>query len=107
MKAKISRFLVVTLGVSILGSFAIAPRATYGQGDDATTAASGPTTNLKTKEDTKIYIQQKKEETRQRIKAQKEYNDAYNRAFERAREAERVRLDEAGEEDEGGCCGGS
>ena len=90
MKAKISRFLVVTLGVSILGSFAIAPSSSYGQ---------------QTEEETRAIIQARKEETRQRIRAQQEYNDGYNRGFERAREEERARLDqEATGGQQGGCC---
>ena len=88
MKAKISRFLVVTLGVSFLGSFAIAPRTTYGQSDD-----------------TQARIQAEKEETRKRIQDQKAYLDGYNEGFERAREEERQRLDdEAFNSQQGGCC---
>lgn len=89
MEARISRFLVVTLGVSILGSFAIAPSSSYGQ---------------QTEEETLAIIQERKEETRRRIHAQKEYNDGYNRGFERAREEERARLDQEATSQQGGCC---
>lgn len=85
MKTSMTRVMVVAFAMAALGGMSMAPRLSYG----LNAADQDP-------------------RVEENINGRKAYQDAYNRAYERAKADEAAKLaeEDTGKE-EGGCCGGS